>query len=238
MSEPLLQLENVQSGYDGNLVLQGISFDVPEGSVVSVLGPNGHGKTTLLRTISGLLRLRGGSIKFAGETIDRKRADEIVAAGLVHIPQGDLLFPQMTVRENLYLGAYLPKAHARRSEQLERVYQLFPRLKERSSQLASTLSGGERRMLSIGRGLMSRARLLMLDEPSLGLAPLVTEEIYENIRKLKAEGYALLLIEENPERVVDTADRIHLIDHGSVVWQGSAQDMLANDHILTTYLGV
>ena len=238
MSEPLLQLENVQAGYDGNLVLQGISFDVPEGSVVSVLGPNGHGKTTLLRTISGLLRLRGGSIKFAGETIDRKRADEIVAAGLVHIPQGDLLFPQMTVRENLYLGAYLPKAHARRGEQLERVYQLFPRLKERSSQLASTLSGGERRMLSIGRGLMSRARLLMLDEPSLGLAPLVTEEIYENIRKLKAEGYALLLVEENPERVVDTADRIHLIDHGSVVWQGSAQDMLANDHILTTYLGV
>lgn len=238
MSEPLLRLENVQSGYDDHLVLQGISFDVPEGSVVSVLGPNGHGKSTLLRTISGLLRLRGGSIRFAGEPIDRWRVDQIVAAGLVHIPQGDLVFPQMTVRENLYLGAYLPKAHARRDEQLERVYHLFPRLKERSNQLASTLSGGERRMLAIGRGLMSRARLLMLDEPSLGLAPLITEEIYDNIRKLKDEGYALLLVEENPERVADTADHIHLIDHGSVVWQGSAKELHANDHILTTYLGV
>jgi branched-chain amino acid transport system ATP-binding protein len=238
MSEPLLRLQNVEAGYDGNLVLQGISIDVPEATVVSVLGPNGHGKTTLLRAISGLIRLSGGSVAFDGKPIDRWRVDQIVAAGLVHIPQGDLIFPQMTVRENLYLGAYLPNAYRRRDEQLKHVYGLFPRLKERANQLASTLSGGERRMLAIGRGLMSRARLLMLDEPSLGLAPLITEEIYRNIGKLKDEGYAILLVEENPERVIDTADHVHLIDHGSVVWQGSAQDLHANDHILTTYLGV
>ena len=238
MSEPLLVLEDVRSGYDDITVLQGISLDVPEGQVISVLGPNGHGKTTLLRTISGLLRLRGGAIRFDGKPIDGWRVDQIVGAGIVHIPQGDLVFPQMTVKENLYLGAYLPEAHKRRSAQLEHVYRLFPRLKERAGQIASTLSGGERRMLALGRGLMSRARLLMIDEPSLGLAPLVTEEIYDNIHRLKEEGYAILLVEENPERVLDTADHIHLIDHGAVVWQGSAAELGADDSILTTYLGV
>ena len=238
MSEPLLVLEGVQSGYDDITVLQGISLEVPQGKAIAVLGPNGHGKTTLLRTISGLLRLRGGSIRFDGQPIDRWRVDQIVAAGIVHIPQGDLVFPQMTVRENLYLGAYLPEAYRRRDEQLQHVYSLFPRLKERHGQVASTLSGGERRMLALGRGLMSRARLLMIDEPSLGLAPLVTEEIYDNIRRLKEEGYAILLVEENPERVIDTADHVHLIDHGAVVWQGSAQELGADDSVLTTYLGV
>jgi len=238
VSEPLLVLEDVRSGYDDITVLQGISLDVPEGQVISVLGPNGHGKTTLLRTISGLLRLRGGAIRFDGKPIDGWRVDQIVGAGIVHIPQGDLVFPQMTVKENLYLGAYLPEAHKRRSAQLEHVYRLFPRLKERAGQIASTLSGGERRMLALGRGLMSRARLLMIDEPSLGLAPLVTEEIYDNIHRLKEEGYAILLVEENPERVLDTADHIHLIDHGAVVWQGSAAELGADDSILTTYLGV
>jgi len=238
VSGPLLRLENVQSGYDDTMVLQGISLEVPGGSVISVLGPNGHGKSTLLRTISGMLQLRGGAIHFDDQPIGGWRVDRIVAAGLVHIPQGDLLFPQMTVRENLHLGAYLPDAHKRRGEQLEHVYALFPRLKERANQVASTLSGGERRMLALGRGLMSRARLLMIDEPSLGLAPLVTEEIYENIRRLKSEGYAILLVEENPERVTDTADHVHLIDHGAVVWQGSARELHANERILTTYLGV
>jgi len=238
MSEALLTLHDLHAGYDDTLVLRGISLDVPEGKAISVLGPNGHGKTTLLRTISGLLRAKSGSIRFDGQEIDRWRVDRIVAAGVVHIPQGDLVFPQMTVKENLYLGAYLADAHKRRDAQLEQVYRLFPRLKEREGQIASTLSGGERRMLAMGRGLMSRARLLMIDEPSLGLAPLITEEIYDNIRALKNEGYAILLVEENPERVLDTADHIHLIDHGAVVWQGSAEDLGANDSILTTYLGV
>ncbi|MDA0221474.1 MAG: ABC transporter ATP-binding protein [Proteobacteria bacterium] len=237
MSAPLLVLDGVCSGYDDTMVLQGVSLEVPEGKVISVLGPNGHGKSTLLRTISGLLRLRGGSIHFDGQQIDRWRVDQIVGAGIVHIPQGDLVFPQMTVKENLYLGAYLADAHKRRGAQLEHVYRLFPRLKEREGQVASTLSGGERRMLALGRGLMSRARLLMIDEPSLGLAPLITEEIYDNIRGLKEEGYAILLVEENPERVLETADHIHLIDHGSVVWQGSARELEADDSTLSTYLG-
>jgi branched-chain amino acid transport system ATP-binding protein len=238
MSAPLLSLQNLHAGYDDTLVLRGISLDVADGQVIAVLGPNGHGKTTLLRTISGLLRPREGTILFDDQAIERWRVDRIVAAGIVHIPQGDLVFPQMTVKENLYLGAYLADAHKRRDAQLEHVYRLFPRLKEREKQIASTLSGGERRMLAIGRGLMSRARLLMIDEPSLGLAPLITEEIYDNIRALKQEGYAILLVEENPERVADTADHIHLIDHGNVVWNGSAQELGANTSILTTYLGV
>lgn len=238
MSAPLLSLQNLHAGYDDTLVLRGISLDVADGQVIAVLGPNGHGKTTLLRTISGLLRPREGTILFDDQAIERWRVDRIVAAGIVHIPQGDLVFPQMTVKENLYLGAYLADAHKRRDAQLEHVYRLFPRLKEREKQFASTLSGGERRMLAIGRGLMSRARLLMIDEPSLGLAPLITEEIYDNIRALKQEGYAILLVEENPERVADTADHIHLIDHGNVVWNGSAQELGANTSILTTYLGV
>jgi branched-chain amino acid transport system ATP-binding protein len=142
------------------------------------------------------------------------------------------------VRENLLAGAYLPEANRHRSAQLEQVYGIFPRLRERSSQLAQTLSGGERRMLALGRGLMSRARLLMIDEPSLGLAPLVAEEIYKTIHRLKGENRAILLVEENPERILDTADHIYLVDHGSVVWQGSGNELQANDRILSTYLGI
>lgn len=238
MNKPLLKLEGIQSGYDETIVLHGASLEVAEGKVSAVLGPNGHGKSTLLKTISGLLRARSGSMHFDGTSMLGKRADEIVKAGIIHIPQGDLVFPEMTVRENLLLGAYLPDAFKQRDRQFELVYKLFPRLKERSSQLASTLSGGERRMLALGRGLMSRARLLMIDEPSLGLAPLVIEEIYDNIQSLRDEGYSILLVEENPERVLDIADYIYLIDHGSVAWQGTAEELQTDDRILATYLGV
>ena len=238
MTEPILRLTAVEAGYDGNRVLKGISLDVPRGSTVAILGPNGHGKTTLLRTISGLVRATAGQIHFDGEPIEGKRVDEIVAAGVVHIPQGDLIFPEMTVRENLLLGAYLLDAYRQRYVQLDYIYSIFPILRERTGQVASTLSGGERRMLALGRGLMSHARLLMIDEPSLGLAPLATEKIYDTIGRLKKDNYSILLVEESPERLLDTADQVHLIDHGAVVWQGSAQDLLSNDRILTTYLGV
>lgn len=238
MTLPLLKIEGLESGYGETVVLRGVSLRVGEGQVCAVLGPNGHGKSTLLKTISGLLRARSGSIDFDGRSLVGRRVDEIVKAGVIHIPQGDLVFPEMTVRENLRLGAYLPDAFLQRDRQFEQVYKLFPRLKERSSQFASTLSGGERRMLALGRGMMSRARLLMIDEPSLGLAPLVIEEIYDNIRSLRDEGYSILLVEENPERVLDLADYIYLIDHGAVVWQGTAAELQTNDQILATYLGV
>jgi len=177
----LLTLENVSAGYGANLVLRGVSLDVAEGSLTAIIGPNGHGKTTLLRTISGLVPMSGGDINFGSQSIARKRPDEIVAAGIVHVPQGDLLFPEMTVLDNLQMGAYLPEAAKAMKTRLDEVFALLPKLKERRGQIASTLSGGERRMVGIGRGLMAGGRLLMLDEPSLGLAPILIDQIYEVI---------------------------------------------------------
>jgi branched-chain amino acid transport system ATP-binding protein len=178
-----LALENVASGYGPHLVLRDVSLAVEEGTLAALIGPNGHGKTTLLRTISGLVQCREGTISLAGRRIDRLRPDEIVSAGVIHVPQGDLLFPDMTVIENLRMGAYLPKAAAMETQRLEEVFALLPKLKERRGQTASTLSGGERRMVGIGRGLMAGGSLLMLDEPSLGLAPIVIDQIYAVIRR-------------------------------------------------------
>ncbi len=237
MSEPLLKVDGVEAGYGGSQVLRQVCLEVPAAAVVAILGPNGHGKTTLLRAISGLIPITSGEIRFGGQRIDGWRADQIVAAGLIHIPQGDLIFPEMTVRDNLLLGAYLPDANRQKRTQLEHIFSIFPRLAERLDQTANTLSGGERRMLALGRGLMSRAKLLMVDEPSLGLAPLITESIYEILALLKEEGYAILLVEESPERLAELADHVHLIDHGEVVWQGSAADLMSDNQMLSTYLG-
>ena len=169
-------------------MLRGVSLEVPEGRLTAIIGPNGHGKTTLLRVISGLVPVSAGTIQFDGQSLGGKRADEIVAAGIVHVPQGDLLFPEMTVLENLQMGAYLPEAAKQMRTRLEEVFALLPKLKERRSQVASTLSGGERRMVGIGRGLMAGGKLLMLDEPSLGLAPIVIDRIYEVIAALTRDG--------------------------------------------------
>lgn len=236
-TQPLLEISSLAAGYGAVGILTDISMAVHAGEIVALLGPNGHGKTTLLRAISALLPTTAGQIRFAGEAIDRKRPDEIVGRGLVHIPQGDLIFPEMTVRENLLLGAFLKEAGQHRAEQLQKVFSIFPRLYERSSQIASTLSGGERRMLAIGRGLMARARLILVDEPSLGLAPLIVEEIYETISNLRRDGYSILLVEENPERVMNMADRVYLMDHGRIVWSGPGAEMLANESLISTYLG-
>src|SRR5664279_5568130 len=179
MATPLLMIENLSAGYSGLNVLAGLSLEVGAGEFIAVVGPNGHGKTTLLKTISGLLAASGGSIALDGLELTHRRADQIVAAGIVHVPQGDLLFPDMTVRENLLMGAYLPDAAAQAGVRLEEVFQLLPKLRERQGQIASTLSGGERRMTGIGRGLMSGGKVLMLDEPSLGLAPIVIDQIYD-----------------------------------------------------------
>ncbi len=237
MAEPALDLDGVVAGYRGPPVLDGVSLRVGEGELVTVVGPNGHGKTTLLRTISGLIRPRGGSIRLGGERIAGLPPEAVAARGVAHVPQGDLLFPQMSVEENLLMGAYVERGRAAVARRLDEVFARLPKLKDRRRQVASTLSGGERRMVGIGRGLMMGGRVLLIDEPSLGLAPLVIEGIYETIAALKASGRSILLVEENPARVTAVADRIHLLDNGRFVWSGLPADLMARDELLSTYLG-
>jgi len=231
MTETLLKLTDVRCGYDGQAIIKGVSADIPRGSVLGLVGPNGHGKTTLLRAISGILKLESGSIEFNGDRISGLSADQIVSKGISQIPQGDLIFSEMTVQENLLMGAYLPSAYATRVAKLDYVQNLFPKLAERN------LSGGERRMLCLGRGLMSHNRFLMIDEPSLGLAPIIIDQIYDVIRALKAEGCTLIIVEENASRLMDLADEIFLLDDGHVVWQGQGEDLLNDDVLMKTYLG-
>ncbi|MDK3020747.1 ABC transporter ATP-binding protein [Pseudodonghicola flavimaris] len=234
---PALAVDGLSAGYDGPDVLHGISLTVPKGQIVTVVGPNGHGKSTLLRTISGLTRLRQGRILAEGREIQKLRPHQVAAAGIAHVPQGDLLFPEMTVYENLLMGAYTTPVAETVEKRLDFVYGLLPRLKERHGQIASSLSGGERRMVGIGRGLMAGGDVMMIDEPSLGLAPLVIEQIYEVIGQLRAEGRTILLVEENPARVAHLSDVMHLLDDGRIVWSGAPQDLLEREELLSTYLG-
>jgi branched-chain amino acid transport system ATP-binding protein len=233
----VLEVKGLTAGYAGSEVLHGVDLRVGEGEGVVVLGPNGHGKTTLLRAVTGLVPARSGEVIFDGQEITRWRPHVIAAAGVVHIPQGDLLFPEMTVRENLLMGAYHRPTWAERRTRVGRVYELFPWLEERAGQLARTLSGGERRMLALGRGLMARARVLLVDEPSLGLAPLATEQIYASIRKIKEEGLALLLADENANHVAGLADRVYLLETGMLVREGPAEELLRDTALLESYLG-
>jgi branched-chain amino acid transport system ATP-binding protein len=237
MAEAILQLQDVNSGYHGQTVLHGLTLDVPEGSLVTIIGPNGHGKTTLLRTVSGLVKPTNGDILFEGRSILGRRADQIVRLGVVHIPQGDMIFSEMTVKDNLLMGAYLPDASRRATQSLDEVYEFLPRLAEREKQISSSLSGGERRMLAIGRGLMSGGRILLVDEPSLGLAPIIIEQIYGLIARLKETGRTILLVEENAARIEDLADQVFLLDNGHFVWQGAPQELALNEDVLETYLG-
>jgi branched-chain amino acid transport system ATP-binding protein len=233
----MLTATEVHAGYAGSGVLHGVTLSVADGEGVVILGPNGHGKTTLLRTISGLIHPTRGSIEFGGEDITRRRADEIAEAGVIHIPQGDLLFPEMTVQENLCMGSYVKEAWSAREAKLAEVYELFPSLAERKGQMARTLSGGERRMLALGRGLMARARILLVDEPSLGLAPVATERIYESIRSIKQRGMSILLVDENANHVGGLADRVYLLESGQLVREGPAEELLKDEALLLTYLG-
>jgi branched-chain amino acid transport system ATP-binding protein len=233
----MLEVRDLHAGYAGSEVLFGVSLRVEQGEGVVVLGPNGHGKTTLLRAISGLVRPTAGVVELDGELISTKRPDEIAAAGVIHIPQGDLLFPEMTVYENLVMGAYVKRVWRERQQRLARVYELFDWLPERRDQLARSLSGGERRMLALARGLMADARVLLIDEPSLGLAPVITEQIYASIRGIKESGLAILIADENANHLAALADRVYLLETGSFVREAPADRLLADEALLAAYLG-
>jgi branched-chain amino acid transport system ATP-binding protein len=213
-------------------------LQVNEGEIVTLLGANGAGKTTTLHTISGLLRARQGSITFQGQALHRVSPQSIVEAGLIHIAEGRELFPHMTVLENLELGAFPKRARRLRRQSLAYVMDLFPRLRERQHQVAGTLSGGEQQMLAIGRGLMARPRLLMLDEPSLGLAPLLVAELFACIRRIHAEQVTILLVEQNVHQALDIADRAYVLENGRTIRTGTAAELLADDAIQAAYLGL
>jgi branched-chain amino acid transport system ATP-binding protein len=237
MPEPLLTVTGLYAGYGPTEILRGVDLTVGEAEIVAVLGSNGAGKSTLNRTISGVLRARQGEIRFEDVSIARKKPSAIVARGLIHVPEGRRIFPNMSVRENLDLGAYR-RARARRDHNRTRVFGLFPRLAERQTQRAGTLSGGEQQMLAIGRGLMAEPKLLILDEPSLGLSPLLVEELFALIKRINAEGTALLLVEQNVVQSLEVAERAYILDNGQFVLKGRADDIRHDPKLKRAYLGI
>ncbi len=232
----MLEVRGLSAGYGAATVLEGVDMSVTEGSFVVLTGPNGHGKTTLLRVLSGLLPVGKGEIEFRGERLNGRSAASIVSRGLVHIPQGDLLFVDLTVEQNLYMGAYLKDAWKGRHDRIKRVYELFPRLQERRNQQSRTLSGGERRMLGIGRGLMSNAKLLMVDEPALGLAPVLVQEVYATLARIAKSEATVLLVEETLANAQNIADYVYLMDTGRIVHEGTMAEF-SEDVLKSTYLG-
>ena len=233
----MLVVDKLVSGYTGINVLHQVSLEVPTGSIVGVLGANGAGKTALLRAISGLNQVRGGSVVFDGEDLSRSPTDTIVRRRVIHMPQGRMLFGAMTVRENLELGAYLIGDRATFSERLANVYELFPILAERASQAAAYLSGGEQQMLALGRAWMSSPKLLLLDEPSLGLAPKVFDTILDTVRKIHATGASILIAEQNARKVLRFADHCYVMENGKVAFHGPGPELLRDERIERTYLG-
>lgn len=231
----MLKISNLKVNYGGIEAVKGISFEVPENSIVTLIGANGAGKSTTLRTIAGLLKPGSGTIEFMGKDITGKDAAMIVSRGITLVPEGRRIFPDLTVLENLRIGAYLRKDDLR--DDLNRVYDLFPRLKERSWQLGGTLSGGEQQMLAVARALMSRPKLMMMDEPSLGLAPLVVRGIFDIIREIHREGVTILLIEQNANMALKTADTGYVMETGRITLSGSGAELLANEDVKAAYLG-
>lgn len=237
MTDALLEVRGLRAGYGETKVLCGVDLTVARGEIVAVLGSNGVGKSTLNRTLSGIVRAREGSIRFDGAEIEHATPAEVVGRGLIHVPEGRRIFPNMTVRENLDLGSYR-RATARRAENRERVFGIFPRLRERAGQYAGTLSGGEQQMLAIGRGLMAEPKLIILDEPSLGLSPLLVEELFALIGRIRADGVAILLVEQNVVQSLEVADRAYILAQGVFVMSGTAAAIAADPELKRAYLGL
>jgi branched-chain amino acid transport system ATP-binding protein len=236
-AEPLLAVRDLHAGYGDGDVLRGVDLEVEPGEIVAVLGANGVGKSTLNRTISGVVRARMGAIRFDGAGIERERPSAIVAHGLIHVPEGRRVFPNLSVGENLDLGSYR-RAAAHRAANRDRVFAIFPRLAQRHSQRAGTLSGGEQQMLAIGRGLMAEPKMLILDEPSLGLSPILVEELFALIARIHADGVAVLLVEQNVVQSLEIARRAYILAEGRCVMSGGAADIAADPQLKRAYLGL
>jgi branched-chain amino acid transport system ATP-binding protein len=234
----MLSLANVSAGYGSFQALFGVSLDVKAGEAVGVIGPNGAGKTTLMRVISGLIAPIEGSMSIEGHSIGGLPAYKIIEHGIAHVPENRRLFPRLSVEENLRIGAFIPQARAGYAEQLEHVYTLFPRLKDRRDQLAGTMSGGEQQMCAIGRALMSKPKLLLMDEPSAGLAPLVVQQVFDLVHRIREEGLTVLIVEQNVQQVLDVVDRAYLLEVGRIKLTGAAAELKNNSFIRQSYLGL
>ena len=234
----MLELRNVTAGYGAFTALWDVSLSVRAGEAVAVVGPNGAGKTTLLRVISGLVPPRSGELELEGARLTGRKAHEIVAQGIAHVPEGRRIFPGLTVADNLKMGAFLPAARRRFAESLARVYDLFPVLAERTRQRAGSLSGGEQQMLAIGRALMSRPKLILLDEPSMGLAPVLVLRLFDLIRRVREEGYTILVVEQNVRQVLKIVDRAYLLEVGRIKMEGRAAELSEEDFVRKAYVGL
>jgi branched-chain amino acid transport system ATP-binding protein len=233
-----LSIQNAAAGYGHTLVLRDVSLEIPEGEVVCLLGANGAGKTTLIRVLSGLLPLKSGSIKLGGDDISRLDPISIVSRGVATVPEGRRIFPDLTVRENLQIGAYHRRRSYAGSNELDFAFEMFPRLKERADQMGGTLSGGEQQMLAIGRALMSKPKTLLLDEPSMGLAPILIQAVFETIAQLSRTGITILLVEQNAAAALDVASHGYVLDRGEIALRGRADDLKADPRVQESYLGL
>jgi branched-chain amino acid transport system ATP-binding protein len=234
----MLSLAAISAGYGSFQALFGVSLEVARGEAIGVIGPNGAGKTTLMRVISGIIPMREGAMTLDGRSIGGLPAHRVVEQGIAHVPENRRLFPRLSVEENLRIGAFLPAARTRFSEQLDWVYSLFPRLRDRRTQLAGTMSGGEQQMCAIARALMSRPKVLLMDEPSAGLAPIVVHQVFDLVRRIRAEGLTVLIVEQNVQQVLDVVDRAYLLEVGTIKLSGTAAELKDNSLIRTAYMGL
>jgi branched-chain amino acid transport system ATP-binding protein len=237
MSRPLLAVRDLQVAYGGIQAVKGIGFEVNEGELVTLIGSNGAGKTTTMKAITGLLPLNAGDVEYLGKSIRGEGAWDLVRRGLAMVPEGRGVFTRMTITENLQMGAHIRSDRDGIASDLDKVFGIFPRLKERRAQLAGTLSGGEQQMLAIGRALMSRPKLLLLDEPSMGLSPLMVDKVFEVVREVHAQGVTILLVEQNASRALQIADRAYVVESGLITMSGNAQDLLIDSRVRAAYLG-